>query len=50
MLKIIKNAGATVANLIMTGASEPAGINLTVKAMMDVAGINDIVQTSEVSL
>lgn len=50
ILKIIKNAGTTVASLIMTGANEPAGITLTIKAMMDVAGINDIVQTSEVSL
>lgn len=50
MGKLILKAGKTVVGLIVTGASEPAGINLTVKAMMDVAGINDIVQTSEVSL
>jgi hypothetical protein len=49
MLNLLANAGKKLVNLV-NGSNDPVGINLTVKAMMDVAGINDIVQTSEVSL
>ncbi|MPM33601.1 hypothetical protein SDC9_80178 [bioreactor metagenome] len=50
MTKLLAKAGKKLVNLVAAGVDEPVGINLTVKAMMDVAGINDIVQTSEVSL
>lgn len=49
LLKLVGGVGQKVA-LIAAGADEPIGIKVTIKALMDVNGINDIVQTSEVTL